>query len=194
MEIIIENDSGLTTEFNIYAEQYCTLEKVEPSHKNQHALQDEEAFTSEMGKTFLQTRKLDKSQKVHLSNNKGISIMCDPPSGILHKKQTQKIVITMFNDTSGRFRDNLVVDIKDHEQKKFPIEIHVKGTPVMLSRNQLGINFKEEVPAIKLGSVPANGQVTKTIKLVNKGPKQVSLVWKNYPYNKRNPENDIFKL
>lgn len=40
--------------------------------------------------------------------------MCDPPNGILNKKQTQKIVITMFNDTSGRFRDFLVIDIKDH--------------------------------------------------------------------------------
>jgi len=67
-----------------------------------------------MGKTFLQTRKLDKSQKIHLSNNKGISIMCDPPNGILNKKQTQKIVVTMFNDTSGRFRDFLIIDIKDH--------------------------------------------------------------------------------
>ena len=171
MEIIIENDSGLTTEFNIYAEHYHTLEKVELSHKKQNALQDEEAFNSDMGKTFLQTRKLDKSQKVHLSNNKGISIMCDPPSGVLHKKQTQKIVITMFNDTSGRFKDNLVVDIKDHEQKKFPIDIHVKGTPFMLSRNQLGINFKEEVPVIKLESVPSGGKVSKNIKLVNKGPK-----------------------
>jgi len=47
----------------------------------------------------------------------------------------------MFNDTSGRFKDNLIIDIKDHEQKKFPMDIHIKGTPVLLSRNQLGINF-----------------------------------------------------
>jgi hypothetical protein len=67
-----------------------------------------------MGKTFLQNRILDKSQKVHLSNNKGISIMCDPANGVLHKKQSQKIVITMFNDTSGRFRDNLVICVKNH--------------------------------------------------------------------------------
>jgi hypothetical protein len=40
--------------------------------------------------------------------------MCEPNAGILHKRQTQKIVITMFNDTSGRFKDNLVVNIKDH--------------------------------------------------------------------------------
>lgn len=125
-----------------------------------------------MGKTFLQTRKLDKSQKVHLSNNKGISIMCDPPNGILHKKQTQKIVITMFNDTSGRFKDFLVIDIKDHEKKMIPIDIHVKGTPVLLSRNQLGINFNEEIPVMNLGSVLiGNGEVKKSIKVVNKGPK-----------------------
>ena len=67
-----------------------------------------------MGKTFIQNRVLDKSQKVHLSNNKGVSIMCEPANGFLHKKQTQKIVITIFNDTSGRFQDNLVIDIKDH--------------------------------------------------------------------------------
>lgn len=67
-----------------------------------------------MGKTFLKARVLDKSQKVHLSNNKGISIMCEPAQGIIHKKQVQKIIITMFNDTSGRFRDNLIIDVKNH--------------------------------------------------------------------------------
>ena len=96
-----------------------------------------------MGKTFLQARVLDKAQKVHLSNNKGISVMCEPNSGLLYKKQTQKIVITMFNDTSGRFKDNLVINVKDHEVRKFPININIKGTPVSLSRNQLGIDFNK---------------------------------------------------
>lgn len=104
---------------------------------------EEEAFTSEMGKTFLQARVLDKAQKIHLSNNKGISIMCEPSSGHLYKKQTQKIILTMFNDTSGRFKDNLVISVKDHEVKKFPINLNIKGTPVSLSRNQLGINFNK---------------------------------------------------
>jgi len=52
------------------------------------------------------------------------------------------------------------------------MDIHVKGTPVILSRNQLGINFNEEVPVMNLGSVLiGNGQVKKNIKVVNKGPK-----------------------
>jgi hypothetical protein len=148
-----------------------------------------------MGKTFLQTRKLDKSQKVHLSNNKGISIMCDPPSGILHKKQSQKIVVTMFNDTSGRFRDFLVIDVKDHESKRFPIDIHVKGTPVVLSKNQLGIDFAQEVPMMKVGAVIVGGEkLRKTVKVVNKGPKEVNLVWKVYPHNKKDNQQDAFNI
>lgn len=140
-----------------------------------------------MGKTFLQTRILDKSQKVHLSNNKGVSIMCQPCHGILHKKQTQKVVVTMFNDTSGRFRDNLIINIKDHEKKAFPIDIHIKGTPVLLSKNQIGINFNEQVPVMNLGSILSNNGVSKkAIKVVNKGPKEVKLNWKIYPYNEVN--------
>jgi len=96
-----------------------------------------------MGKTFIKNRALDKSQKVHLGNNKGISILCEPSAGTLHKKQTQKILITMFNDTSGRFSDLLFINVKNHEMKKIPIDIHIKGTPVALSRNQLGIDFNQ---------------------------------------------------
>jgi hypothetical protein len=32
----------------------------------------------------------------------------------LHKKQSQKILITMFNDTSGRFKDFLAINVKNH--------------------------------------------------------------------------------
>lgn len=67
-----------------------------------------------MGKTFIRNKALDRSQKVHLGNNKGISILCEPASGALHKKQNQKILITMFNDTSGRFKDNLIINVKNH--------------------------------------------------------------------------------
>ena len=74
-----------------------------------------------MGKAYLQSRVLDKAQKIHLSNNKGISIMCEPSSGHLHKKQQQKIMITMFNNTSGKFRDSLVINVKDMNLKSYQL-------------------------------------------------------------------------
>lgn len=98
--------------------------------------------------------------------------MCEPSAGVLHKKQSQKIVVTMFNDTSGRFKDSLIVHIKDHETKKFPINMQIKGTPVSLSRNQLGINFNREIPLLSAGTfLTNNGKSTRNIKILNNGPR-----------------------
>lgn len=78
----------------------------------------------------------------------------------------------MFNDTSGRFKDNLVIAIKDHEIKKFPINMQIKGTPVSLSRNQLGINFNKQIPLLNAGTfLRNNGKPTRNIKLTNNGPR-----------------------
>ena len=157
--------------------------------------EEEAAFNSEMGKTFIQNRVLDKAQKVHLSNNKGISIMCEPAEGFLHKKQSQTIVVTMFNDTSGKFKDNLLIAIKDHEVKKIPINMQIKGTPVSLSRNQLGINFNTETPSLNTGVFfTKNGKSTRNIKIVNNGPKEVFLKWVFYPYSSQAPEGDLFQV
>lgn len=148
-----------------------------------------------MGKTFVRNKALDRSQKVHLGNNKGISMLCEPALGTLHKKQSQRILITMFNDTSGRFRDNLVINVKNHEIKKIPMDIHIRGTPVSLSRNQLGIDFAQEVPFMHLGTLlHSNGLAKRTLKVVNNGPKEVELRWMVYPYNKTAPDRDIFKI
>ena len=101
----------------------------------------------------------------------------------------------MFNDTSGRFKDNLLICIKNHETKKIPIDIHIKGTPVALSRNQLGIDFNQEIPLMHLGTIlHSNGLVKKSIKVVNNGPKEVQLKWLVYPYNKVEEGKDIFNI
>jgi hypothetical protein len=115
--------------------------------------------------------------------------------GTLHKKQSQRILITMFNDTSGRFRDNLVINVKNHEIKKIPMDIHIRGTPVSLSRNQLGIDFGQEVPFMHLGTLlHSNGLTKKTLKVINNGPKEVELRWMVYPYNRNAPDRDIFNI
>ena len=130
-----------------------------------------------------------------VSLNKGISVLCEPAEGVLHKKQSQKVLITLFNDTSGRFQDYLLIKVKDHETKKIPMDIFIRGTPINLSRNQLGINFNQEVPLMNFGAVlPANGQVKKTIKVINNGPKAAKLQWHVYPYDKPDPNKDLFKI
>jgi len=70
----------------------------------------------------------------------------------------------------------------------------IKGTPVSLSRNQLGIDFTSDVPFMNLGTIlHSNGVVKKSIKVVNNGPKEVELKWLIYPL-KSTKDNDIFNI
>jgi hypothetical protein len=58
--------------------------------------------------------------------------------------------------------------------KKFPINIQIKGTPVSLSKNQLGINFNSEIPLLNAGTfLRRNGKSTRNIKILNNGPRDV---------------------
>lgn len=49
--------------------------------------------------------------------------------------------ITCFNDICGFFQDNLVCMIRGLEPKKFPATVDIKGSPLVVSANQLGINY-----------------------------------------------------
>lgn len=76
-----------------------------------------------------------------------------------------------------------MISVKDHEVKKFPINLQIKGTPVSLSRNQIGINFNNETPILSAGTfLKGNGKSTRNIKICNNGPKEVEIKWVLYPY------------
>ena len=50
--------------------------------------------------------------------------------------------------------------------------MQIKGTPVSLSKNQLGINFNREIPLLNAGtSLTNNGKSTRNIKILNNSPK-----------------------
>jgi hypothetical protein len=196
IDISLENLSDLNTEFEVEALNYKTLEKEQKESKQKSNLLGATAlaFTSQMGKTLIANRQLEQSQKQHLSNNKGLSILCEPRKGELLKSSTVNIRITLFNDICGRFSDRLVVNIKNHEKKEFPVEIDIKGTPVCVSRNQAGINFNKEMPLYKLGVFPVkSGLVRKEFRVTNNGPKPVEISWKIFSSQMKS-DRDLFKL
>jgi len=196
LDISLENLSDLNTEFEVEALNYKTLEPQQKEPKQKSALLGTTAlaFTSQMGKTLIANRQLDQSQKQHLSNNKGLSILCEPRSGHLMKSSTVNIRVTLFNDICGRFSDRLVVKIKNHEVREFPVEIDIKGTPVCVSRNQIGINFNKEMPLYRLGVFPVkSGLVKREFRVTNNGPKPVEVSWKIYPSHMKS-DRDVFKL
>lgn len=123
-----------------------------------------------------------------------MTIICEPPRGELKRGGEVKIKITLFNNICGRFQDSLEVNITNYDTKVFPIDIDIKGTPIGVSKNQLGISFNSIFPVYNFGCFPTNsGTIRKEFKVVNKGPRPVDLVWKIYSLDKPRT-GDPFKI
>lgn len=146
-----------------------------PMLLNDH-LEKTENFISEAGKALNQERKLSKDQKFFLQNNKGIAVVCEPNEGSLDAYQEVEVVVTIFNDICGMYEDTLIIDIKGLEPFKFPVLINVKGSPIIVTPNQVGVSFKGEYPEVNVGNVLRNqGPTVKKFKVSNTGPKDMEI-------------------
>jgi hypothetical protein len=86
---------------------------------------------------------LENDQRVSLSNNLGLAVVCEPSKGQLPAYGSVVVTVSAFNDICGLFNDNLCCEIRGLDLKLFPVVIDVKGSPVIISPNQLGFNYKE---------------------------------------------------
>lgn len=168
-------------------------EKLPPLLTDAHEHQNK--FSTKEGETFTATKQLEKSQKFYLGNNQGIAFVCEPRKGTLQGYSEQLVTVTMYNDICGKFEDLLVSSIKGLKPHKIPIRCRVKGSPLTIIPNQLGINYKSDPLILSLGSVPIKGSLSRKIKLFNSGPKPISLYWKVFNYdNLSQRSDDIFKI
>ena len=79
------------------------------------------------------------------------------------------------------FQDKLFVDIKGIDRQAFPINIEIKGTPVVVAPNQLGIDYKGDFPSFNLGNIMCRSAVfTREFRLLNTGRRDIQINWKMY--------------
>lgn len=91
------------------------------------------------------------------------------------------VTVSCFNDICGLFKDNLCVDVRGLEVQKFPVIVDVKGSPLVITKNQLGIHYGADQPSFDLGSYMRNsGAIARDFRITNTGPKDVKLEWKVY--------------
>lgn len=65
--------------------------------------------------------------------------------------------------------------------KKFPVTVDVKGSPVVITQNQLGISYGGEIPFFDIGAYMRNsGLISRELRVTNTGPKDVEIDWKCY--------------
>ena len=146
-------------------------------------LEKTDNFISTSGKALNQAKKLSKDQKFFLQNNKGIAIVCEPNQGKLEAYQEIEIVVTVFNDICGVYEDTLNINIDGLAPYKFPVLINVKGSPIIVTPNQVGVSFKGEYPEVNIGNVLRNqGPTIKKFKVSNTGPKDMEIGYLFYNF------------
>ncbi|EGR30726.1 hypothetical protein IMG5_124930 [Ichthyophthirius multifiliis] len=153
-------------------------------------------FTSIQGQQLNQTKILLQNQRIYLSNNKGIAILCEPNKGKLPANSEVLIIIACFNDICGHFKDNLIININGYPQQKFPMEVEVIGSPVIINPGQLGIlNNNQDWPIFNLGQyIREQTPITRQFKIMNTGPKDVIIEWKLFDLKNIDRTKDMFQI
>jgi len=155
-----------------------------------------ENFTSPEGKTLNQERRLERDQKFYLGNDKGIAIVCDPYQGELKPYEEILINVTIYNDSCGRFEDYLVSEVQGLPKVRFPVTLNVSGSPLIVTPNQVGVDYKNDYPLLSLEPrMHSLGVYTKQIKLTNTSPSDMKLQWKLYNLSGTEAsEDDLFNI
>ena len=180
-----------STKFN--STKNKSREKLPPLLTDAHENQNK--FSTKAGETFTATKKLEKSQKFYLGNNQGIAFVCEPRKGQLAGYGEQLITVNMYNDICGRFEDVLVSSVKGLKPMRIPVRCKVKGSPLNIVPNQLGVYYKSDPLVLSLGNIPIKGSLNRKLKLFNSGPKPISLFWKVFNYQSLSSRSDdIFKV
>ena len=63
----------------------------------------------------------------------------------------------VYNNVCGRFDDKVVSEVRGLEPVEFPVSIAIKGSPVEIPGNQVGLSYSEPIPLL-----PMPTQVVKT--------------------------------
>ena len=153
-------------------------------------------FSSQNGATFTTTRNLEKNQRFYLANNKGLAVVCVPNKGDLQPYTETVVSVTLYNDVCGRFEDVVVSSVSGLKDHKIPLKVRVKGSPLVITPHQLGIDYKSDPYELNLGTIPVGGAaISRKIRLTNTGPKDIAVAWKLFNYNDiLHNTGDVFKV
>lgn len=91
-----------------------------------------------------------------LSNNKGIAIVISPAIGDLPPHSETSITVAVYNNVCGKFSDTIVSEIRGLEKIEFPVSIAIKGSPVEIPLNQVGLNYNTNPPTLPMPTLIVN--------------------------------------
>lgn len=201
------NDNNITTQRQIKTLNSLRNSQVLNSKSNKkfsinHPLLNDDheqiIFTSKQGIEHTRLKQLEKESHMYLSNKKGVALVIEPNQGRLDPYSEVHVLITIYNECVGDFEDELISQVKGLPEKRFPVNIKIRGNPLQLAPFQTGINYNEEPPVMNLGNVITKVNfIQKSFKVINTGANLIQLDWKVYDFTKiLNPDKDmtLFKV
>ena len=153
-------------------------------------------FTSVKGSEFTKMRQIEKDAVLYLSSKKGVAVIIEPKEGKLEPYSDLIVNVTIYNECVGDFEDELISKVKGLPERRFPINLRIRGNPLQLPLFQPGINYNESPPNLNMGYASANvNNIEKSFKVINTGTNLIDLRWKIFNYEDiLYPKQDIFKV
>ena len=126
----------------------------------------------------------ERREEFYLSNGKGIAVVCQPNKGYLAPHGEAQISVTLYNNSGGSYDDQIVAAIEGLRPHEIPVKIDIKGSPLVIAPNQLGVSYVETPCQFTLGSTITNSTgISRSIKLQNTGQKTVDLEWRFFKFD-----------
>ena len=101
----------------------------------------------------------------------------------------------VYNEIAGSFNDTLISEIKGLDPKEFPIELFIRGSPLRIPTDQVGLNISEEPYMLDFGGMLINTKpLEKTLKFDNIGTRPLRIDLKIYSLDDMDKNRDEFKI
>lgn len=160
-------------------------EQVEQTH----------VFYSENGMKATKAKHAQKEAEDYLTIGKGVALVCDPIEGHLAAHSETTIKIKVYNELSGIFRDTLTCSIKGLDPVTFPTMMIIKGSPLKIPTDQVGLNIQSDPPILDFGGKLRDADpLEKTLKISNIGTQPLEVTLKIFNIDELDRNRDQFAI
>ncbi|XP_076461366.1 deleted in lung and esophageal cancer protein 1-like isoform X2 [Babylonia areolata] len=125
-----------------------------------------------------------------LGKGLGAAFLLQPSSGSLPPFGEQEIEVTAYSDMWGKYCDNIISKVGDHDPVKIPISMTVKGCPLNF---QMTAANPDQSTVLRFGTLVAGtAPVTRHIRVNNISPIDIRVDWK--VFNQRPDDEKLVDL
>jgi hypothetical protein len=199
MDLSFSKHKTMSKNFSINSDTIKTKNNSALANKRLKLLNDNvemtHVFYSENGMKATQIKYAQKEAEEYLKNGKGVALVCDPVKGSLAANSEAVITVKVYNELSGVFTDKLMCDIKGLETAVFPVTMVIRGSPLKIPTDQVGLKINHDPPILDFGGKLKDGKaLEKTLKLSNIGTQPMIVVLKIFNIDDLDPKRDQFRM